>query len=328
VIALVTGAAGFIGSHLCEHLLDAGDEVRGVDAFTDYYLRSRKEDNISPLLGHPRLTFVEGDLAEMSLAGLVEGADVVYHLAAQPGVRSSWGSDFDSYVKHNITATQRLLEACRLRPPGTLVYASSSSVYGDAESHPTSESTPPRPVSPYGVSKLAAELLCHAYGVNFDLPIASLRLFTVYGPRQRPDMALARLVAAALTGGAFYLYGDGEQTRDVTFVRDVVTAMRDAAVSGWVGVANIGGGVSVSMNEVVAMVSSLCGPIEVVRQAASAGDVRHTGADTTVAAEGFGYEPRTTLEEGVRAMIEWERSRTTVGSSPVARGFAGRPPRA
>jgi nucleoside-diphosphate-sugar epimerase len=316
MIALVTGAAGFIGSHLCEHLLDVGDEVRGVDAFTDYYARPRKEDNLSALLARPRFAFVEADLAEMPLAALVDGVDVVYHLAGQPGVRTSWGSAFDSYVRNNISATQRLLEACRHRPPGKLVYASSSSVYGDAEAHPTSESTHPRPVSPYGVTKLAGELLCGAYRANFGLPTASLRLFTVYGPRQRPDMAFARLVACALTGRPFSLYGDGAQTRDVTFVKDVVTAMRDAAVSEWVGVANIGGGIRVSMNEVVGMVASLCGPIEVIRTGASAGDVRHTSADTTAAAEAFGYEPRTTLEDGLQAMIESELSRQPSAPAP------------
>lgn len=319
MIALVTGSAGFIGSHLCEHLLAAGDEVRGIDAFTDYYARSRKEENLSALVGRRGFTFFEADLAEVPLGSFVDGVDVVYHLAGQPGVRSSWGSDFDIYLRQNVLATQRLLEACRSRPPAKFVYASSSSIYGDAASYPTQESTRPAPASPYGVTKLAAEHLCELYRVSFSVPTVSLRLFTVYGPRQRPDMAFSRLVASANGRDAFELYGDGEQTRDVTFVGDVVKAMRDAATSGWVGIANIGGGVEVSMNEVIAMISSLCGRVEVTRRPASAGDVRHTSADTRVAATAFGYQPRTSLAEGLRAMVDLERTparrrRSLVGS--------------
>jgi nucleoside-diphosphate-sugar epimerase len=312
MIALVTGAAGFVGSHLCEHLLAVGDEVRGVDAFTEYYGRSRKEENLSTLLGRRRFTFVEGELEEMPLGPLIDGVDVIYHLAGQPGVRESWGAEFEVYVQRNILATQRLLEACRLRPPAKLVFASSSSVYGDAPSYPTAETVRPQPVSPYGVTKLAAEHLCELYRVAFSVPTVSLRLFTVYGPRQRPDMAFSRLVACAVAEDVFELYGDGEQTRDFTFVGDVVEAMRNAAVSDWVGVANVGGGVRVSMNEVVALVSSICGPIEVARQPPSVGDARHTGADTTVATTAFGYQPRSELSEGLRAMVEWERTRHAV----------------
>lgn len=312
MIALVTGAAGFVGSHLCEHLLAAGDEVRGVDGFTEYYARSRKEENLAGLLGRDRFTFVEGDLQEAPLTPLVDGVDVVYHLAGQPGVRPSWGSEFGVYVQRNVLATQRLLEECRLRPPAKLVYTSSSSVYGDAPSFPTSESVRPQPVSPYGVTKLAAEHLCELYRVAFSLPTVSLRLFTVYGPRQRPDMAFSRLVTCAVEGTVFELYGDGEQTRDFTFVGDVVQALRDAAASDWVGLANIGGGVRVSLNEVVALVSSICGPVEVARQPASPGDARHTGADITTAASAFGYRPGTTLVEGLQTMVEWERGRHAV----------------
>jgi nucleoside-diphosphate-sugar epimerase len=312
VVVLVTGAAGFIGSHLCERLVADGDVVRAVDAFTDYYPRSQKEANIARLLGDGRFVFVEADLAEVPLAALIEGVDSVYHLAAQPGVRSSWGSDFATYVRHNVLVTQRLLDACLDQLPGKLVFASSSSVYGEAEYYPTSELVRPQPISPYGVTKLAAEHLCEVYRVNFGLPTASLRLFTVYGPRQRPDMAFSRLVHDAVHGGDFELYGDGEQTRDCTFVGDVVTAMRDAATSDWVGVANIGGGHQVSMNEVIVRLSRICGPVGVSRKPPVAGDARHTGADTRVAAAGFGYRPRTTLDEGLRAMVEWERAREVV----------------
>jgi nucleoside-diphosphate-sugar epimerase len=310
--ALVTGAAGFIGSHLCEHLLDAGDEVRAVDAFTEYYARSSKEENLSALLGRERFELVEGDLEVMPLLPLVEGVDVVYHLAGQPGVRSSWGGDFDVYVRRNVLATQRLLEVCRLAAPVKVVHASSSSVYGNALTHPTVESACPHPVSPYGVTKLAAEHLCEVYRDAFAIPTASLRLFTVYGPRQRPDMAFSRLVACALHGGVFELFGDGDQTRDTTFVGDVVAAMRDAARSDWVGVANVGGGQRVSMNDAIALVSSICGRVDVSRRPRSTGDVRHTGADTRLAEAAFGYRPRTTLCEGLAAMVEWERSRQEV----------------
>jgi nucleoside-diphosphate-sugar epimerase len=312
MLVLVTGAAGFIGSHLCELLLAAGDEVRGIDCFTDYYPRERKLANIAPLLHEDRFGLIEDDLADVSLAELLAGVDVVYHLAAQSGVRTSWGADFATYVKHNVLATQRLLEACREQPPRKLVFASSSSVYGDAASYPTSEAVRPQPVSPYGVTKLASEHLCELYRVNFGLPIASLRLFSVYGPRQRPDMAFSRLVECALHGGVFELYGDGEQTRDCTFVGDVVRGMREAAESDWVGVANIGGGMQVSMNHVIARLSEICAPVEVSRKLPRAGDVRNTGADISVAAAGFGYQPRTTLDEGLRAMADWERARGVV----------------
>jgi len=312
MIALVTGAAGFIGSHLCELLLAEGDEVRGVDCLTDYYPRDRKLANLERALAQERFSLHEDDLAAAPLAGLLDGVEVVYHLAAQPGVRSSWGGEFELYVRNNVLATQRLLEACRERPLAKLLFASSSSIYGDASSYPTAETATPRPLSPYGVTKLAAEHLCGVYRANFDLPATALRLFTVYGPRQRPDMAFARLTELAVSGGVFELYGDGEQTRDFTYVGDVVRAMRDAVRSDWLGVANVGGGIRVSMNEVIERLSELCGPIEVARKPPSAGDVRDTGADTGIAAAGFGYRPRTTLEEGLRAMVDWQSSREAV----------------
>jgi nucleoside-diphosphate-sugar epimerase len=305
MVAVVTGAAGFIGSHLCEHLVAAGEEVRGIDAFTDYYARPVKEEHIASLVEDERFTLVEGDLAELALAPVLDGATVVYHLAAQPGVRSSWGSSFHRYVQHNILATERLLDACRHHPLRKVVYASSSSIYGNAESHPTAESTSPQPVSPYGITKLAGEHLCDVYGSNYSVPTTCLRLFTVYGPRQRPDMAFARLVSCAVLGRPFELYGDGEQTRDCTYVGDVVNAMREAAESDWTGVANIGGGSPVSMNDAIALIREMLGPIEVLRRPGSPGDVRHTSADTRVAAAAFGYLPKATLEEGLRAMVEW-----------------------
>jgi nucleoside-diphosphate-sugar epimerase len=306
VKALVTGAAGFVGSHLCELLVEHGDEVLAVDCYTEYYERSRKERNLSHALSSGAVELIEADLANADVPALLEGVEVVYHLAGQPGVRPSWGRDFDTYVHHNVLATQSLLEACRERPLRKFVYASSSSVYGDAEEYPTAESLRPRPVSPYGVTKLAAEHLCELYRTNFGLPTASLRLFTVYGPRQRPDMAFSRLIAAATGGRRFELYGDGEQTRDFTFVGDVVRAMRQAALSGWSGVANIGGGSRTSMANVIATVAEIAGrSLEVEMSPDQPGDVRHTAADITVAAEGFGYAPRTSLREGLRVMFDW-----------------------
>ena len=308
MIALVTGAAGFVGSHLSAALLDDGAEVLGVDAFTDYYSRLRKEQNLAHLRGRPGFSFLEDDLSEAPLAPLLDGVDCVFHLAGQPGVRASWGPDFVQYVRHNIAATQRLLEASMLHPLRKFVFSSSSSVYGDAEAYPTPESLRPQPVSPYGVTKLAAEHLCEVYRTSFGVPVASLRLFTVYGPRQRPDMAFSRLVAAALAGEEFEVYGDGEQTRDFTFVGDVVQAMRDAAASDWCGVANIGGGSRTSLNAVLDIVSDLCGELRVVRRPQATGDVRHTAADTSVAQAAFGYRPRTSLPEGLAAMVTWARS--------------------
>jgi nucleoside-diphosphate-sugar epimerase len=306
--ALVTGAAGFVGSHLSSALLDAGAEVTGVDMFTDYYERERKEANLAGLIGRPGFRFVEADLAEADLDPLTAGADQVFHLAGQPGVRASWGLDFPVYVRQNITVTQRVLEACRRADPVRVVYASSSSVYGDAEAYPTSESLRPQPVSPYGVTKLAGEHLCEVYRRSFGLSVVSLRLFTVYGPRQRPDMAFARLVRAAVRGEPFEVYGDGRQTRDFTFVDDVVRAMRDAASSRWSGVANIGGGSRTSLNDVLGIVAGLCGDLRLVYLQAARGDVRDTAADTSVAAGAFGYAARTSLPEGLAAMVAWERA--------------------
>jgi nucleoside-diphosphate-sugar epimerase len=305
---VVTGVAGFIGSFLAEALLERGHEVVGIDAFTPYYPSREKRANLVGLRRRPEFWLVEDDLTRMELDAWLDGASVVFHQAAQPGVRSSWGADFPTYVTNNVLATQRLLEACKGRPLGKLIYASSSSVYGDAESYPTAETLRPQPVSPYGVTKLAAEHLCEVYRKSFDVPTASLRLFTVYGPRQRPDMAFSRLVGAALAGEAFELYGDGEQTRDFTFVGDVVQAMADVARSPWSGVANIGGGSRTSLNGVLAIVRELCGEIRLTRRSRATGDVRHTAADISVAKAAFGYRPRTSLAQGLAAMVAWERS--------------------
>jgi nucleoside-diphosphate-sugar epimerase len=307
VRSVVTGAAGFVGSHLSEFLLAEGDEVVGVDCFTDYYGRELKERNVEAALDHERFTLRRENLLDANLTDLFDGADVVYHLAGQPGVRPSWGSDFSVYVEQNILATQAVLEAARSLPGTKVVYASSSSVYGNAESYPTAETVRPQPVSPYGVTKLAAEHLCELYRTGFGLPTASLRFFTVYGPRQRPDMAFSRLVAAGLGGELFELYGDGTQTRDFTYVADIVRALRDAAVSPFVGVANIGGGSRTSMNEVIDIVSELAGEPQIRRLPNVRGDVQDTAADTRTAFEGFGYVPRVSLREGLASMVEAAR---------------------
>ncbi|MFF1379681.1 NAD-dependent epimerase/dehydratase family protein [Streptomyces sp. NPDC058308] len=302
--AVVTGAAGFIGSHLCAHLLAAGDSVLGIDVLTDYYDPALKERNLRDLIPQPSFTFHRVDLLEAALEPLVDGADVVYHLAGQPGVRSSWGKDFELYARRNVLASQRLLEAVRDRPLRKFVYASSSSVYGDAPVIPTGESVCPRPLTPYGVTKLSAEHLCEIYRITFGLPAVSLRLFSVYGPRQRPDMALARLIEAALTGGPFPLYGNGEQIRDFTYVHDVVTAMRDAAGSSFTGVANLGGDAPVSMKHAIAAVERLVGPVNLDPRPGSHGDARRTAADIALAARAFGYRPRTELDDGLAAMAD------------------------
>ena len=300
---VVTGAAGFVGSHLCDFLLARGDEVLGIDSFTEYYDSSAKERNISTALGHERFRLLRADLLELPLDDVLRDAEVVYHLAGQPGVRPSWGAEFATYVSRNVLATQAVLEAARRLPLHKLVYASSSSVYGDAEAYPTAETLRPQPVSPYGVTKLAAEHLCELYRIGFGVPAVSLRLFTVYGPRQRPDMAFSRLVAAGVNGSVFELYGEGTQTRDFTYVSDVVAAMWAAGRSDFTGVANVGGGARTSMNEVLDIVADLGAAPVVRRVPRQRGDVRDTAADIRRAAEGFGYQPQVDLRQGLAAMV-------------------------
>ncbi|MGF1432403.1 NAD-dependent epimerase/dehydratase family protein, partial [Kitasatospora sp. LaBMicrA B282] len=315
---VVTGAAGFIGSHLCEHLLDSGDEVVGVDALTEYYDPALKRRNLARLLGRPRFAFHRADLLRLPLAELFAGADVVYHLAGQPGVRASWGEEFGCYLERNVQVTQRVLEAARGARLRKLVYASSSSVYGDAAAYPVAETLRPRPVSPYGVTKLAAEHLCELYRGCFGVPTVSLRLFSVYGPRQRPDMAFARLIPAALDGVPFPLHGDGQQSRDFTYVRDVVTVMRQAALRPWTGVANVGGGRRVTMNQVIELVSALAAPVVLRRLPEQHGDVRHTGADITLARRYLGYRPAVGIHQGLAAMVAAELAER--GELPVRTG--------
>jgi nucleoside-diphosphate-sugar epimerase len=304
---VVTGAAGFIGSHLTEKLLAGGNDVVGIDCFTDYYERDIKEKNLEPARGHARFSFEELDLVDDDLGPALDGASVVYHLAGQPGVRPSWGSQFDQYVRDNIIATQRLLEGLKGSPIKRLVFAGSSSVYGDAEMFPTRESALPRPVSPYGVTKLAAEHLTHLYTRNFDIPAVSVRYFTVYGPRQRPDMAFARFMRALSDGQEIEVYGDGEQTREFTYVSDAVAGTIKAAGADVIGqVFNLGGGSRVTVNQVLATLEEISG-MEVRRQnlPAAPGDPRHTGASINLARERLGWEPRVSLRDGLDKQWRW-----------------------
>jgi nucleoside-diphosphate-sugar epimerase len=305
--ALITGVAGFIGSTLAERLLAQGARVTGIDCFTDYYPRPVKERNLQGPRASDRFTFVEAALQETDLLPLLDGVTHVFHLAAQAGVRRSWGREFQVYTVNNIEATQVLLEACVGRPIERLVYASSSSVYGDNTPVPMREDALPQPVSPYGVSKLAAEQLCYLYSVNHGVPATSVRYFTVYGPRQRPDMGFHRFLSAVLRGQAITVYGDGEQTRDFTFVADAVSATIAAAERGVPGRAyNIGGGSRVSLNEVLDIIGRVTGrPLTIERGPAQKGDMRDTWADTSLARADLGFSPSVTLADGLAAEYRW-----------------------
>lgn len=306
---LVTGAAGFIGSNLSERLLELGHTVIGVDSFTDYYSPEFKRSNLRRAQSMPGYRFIEGDLLDLRLEDLIAEVDWVFHQAAQPGVRTSWGLHFDVYVRNNILVTQRLLEVAKTFRIRRFVYASSSSVYGNAPELPLKETARPQPVSPYGVSKLAAEHLCHLYYVNYHVPTVSLRYFTVYGPRQRPDMAFHRFIKAALLGTDVIVFGDGEQSRDFTYVSDVVAANIQAAmIDDAIGrVFNIGGGSRVTLNAVIDIISKLTGHLTVRHEEEQKGDVRHTLSDTTQACEVLGYSPTVGIEEGLSYEVEWMR---------------------
>lgn len=305
--ALVTGAAGFIGSHLTARLLDQGAEVIGLDCFTDYYPRALKEANVRVNAGSPRFRLVEAAIQEADLPALLEGVTHVFHLAAQAGVRKSWGKDFQHYTVNNVEATQALLEALVDRPIERLVYASTSSVYGDFAPIPMREDTYLQPVSPYGVTKLAAEHLCMLYHVNHGVPATALRYFTVYGPRQRPDMGFHKFLKAAHEGRPITVYGDGEQTRDFTYVGDAAAATHLAGLKGVPGrVYNIGGGSRVSVNQVLQLIEQVVGkPVTIAREGVQKGDMRDTYADTSRARADLGFEPGTGLAEGLAAEYAW-----------------------
>jgi UDP-glucose 4-epimerase len=307
--ALVTGAAGFIGSTLTDRLLADGVRVTGVDAFTDYYDVSLKRRNIAVALAHQSFELLELDLGTADLAPLPE-VDVVFHNAAQPGVRASWGREFAAYTQHNVLATQRLLERYKRSKLERIIYASSSSIYGDAESYPTSEAMLPRPFSPYGVTKLAGEHLALLYGRNFGLPVAALRYFTVYGPRQRPDMAFHRFCRAMLANEPITVYGDGLQSRDFTFVADAV----EANVRAWKraapqGVYNVGGGSQVTVLEAIALLEKSLGrKARVNLEPRPAGDPLRTRADATRLATDLGYATKVGIADGLAAQADWART--------------------
>jgi UDP-glucuronate 4-epimerase len=320
---LVTGAAGFIGSQVAEALLLQGNSVIGVDAFTHYYARSVKEQNLSRLRTFENFRFVEADLRTADLVALLDGTTLVVHQAGQPGVRLSWGDQFVDYVGHNIVATQRLLEAARRTDVQRFVYASSSSIYGNAASFPTTETTLPHPFSPYGMTKLAGEHLCTLYAENWGLSTVALRYFTVYGPRQRPDMAFNRFITAALEGREIQVYGDGEQRRDFTYVGDVVRANLLAAQrplpSG--SVINIAGGSYATVNMVLEHIAELVGEEVRIRHVGTqAGDVEETRADCRLARLLLGWNPTVQLSEGLAHQVRWHSAgRLSVVASDAAR---------
>lgn len=315
-VALVTGAAGFIGSHLAERLLAENYSVIGLDCFTDFYPRRLKENNVRSLRASPHFELVETDLNDADLCGLLkrEAVGYVFHEAGQAGVRPSWGSHFQDYVTRNLLATQALLEACSALERGQitrLVFASSSSVYGDAEQLPTNEDVLPRPVSPYGVTKLAAEHLCFLYARQYGLPVTALRYFSVYGPRQRPDMGFNIFIDALLNDRPLRVLGDGEQTREFTFVGDIVEANVLALRhrSNGAHLYNIGGGSRVTVNAALELLGELMGAMPRVEyRARAAGDHRHGAADISRAQRELGYQPRVSLAEGLRRQVEWQRA--------------------
>lgn len=309
---LVTGAAGFIGSTLCDRLLESGHSVTGIDSFVPYYSRELKEENLRGAHASENFSFMEKDLCEVFEdpdSGFLNDYDVVFHQAAQAGVRSSWGKDFQIYIHNNINASQKLLEAAKRKPGIRIVYASSSSVYGETDRFPMNENDATRPVSPYGVSKLAAENLMHLYNHNFGVETVSLRYFTVYGPRQRPDMAFHRIIRSILTGEEFRLFGSGNQSRDFTFVGDIVDANISAATMGKPGkIYNLGGGTRISMNDVIALMEKIAGKkANVVREGRQDGDVTNTGADVSSAKADLNFKPAVSLEEGLEREIEYIR---------------------
>ena len=310
--ALVTGCAGFIGSHLTESLLVDGHTVLGVDCFNDNYGRRDKLENLEQARSWDDFEFVPIDLSRGDLLDVVADCDVLFHLGAEPGVRSSWGQRFETYVRNNVMATQHLLEAAKQWPEKRFVYASSSSVYGQAETMPTREDTIPRPLSPYGTTKLAAEHLCSLYGANYGLPVVILRYFSVYGPRQRPDMAFNIFCRAAVADEPIAVYGDGMQTRDFTYVSDVVAGTRAAAEApdALGGTFNLGGGSCVCLRSALDLIEDCAGRrLEIQYLDVQPGDVRDTGADTTLARKVLGFVPKVPLADGLVEEFEWAAAR-------------------
>jgi UDP-glucose 4-epimerase len=304
---LITGVAGFIGSHLAEALVARGYRVVGLDTFTDFYPRTMKEANLANLRQMPAFQFIEADIRTSDLVALLTGIDYVFHLAAQAGVRASWGDSFTTYVEHNVLATQRLLEAVKKSDVQRMIYASSSSVYGNIPALPALEESQLLPISPYGVTKLAGENLCRLYNIEHGLPTISLRYFSVYGPRQRPDMAFHKFIRAFLLDEPITVYGDGEQSRDFTYVGDIVAANLAAMKHGRLGASyNLGGGDQVTINRVVHLLELITGRRgNVTYSIRQSGDAAHTIADTTAARRELGFEPAFTLLDGLHEEVKW-----------------------
>jgi UDP-glucuronate 4-epimerase len=319
VRALVTGAAGFVGSHLAETLLNRGDSVVGVDCFTPYYDREVKEENLASARTYERFEFVEADLRSLDIEAALNGVDAVFHQAGQAGVRLSWSDGFADYVGHNVLATQRLLEAVqRARPGARVVYASSSSVYGNQARYPTVETDIPKPFSPYGVTKLAAEHLCGLYAENWGVHTVSLRYFTVFGPRQRPDMSIHRLCQAAVDGSTFPLYGDGTQIREFTYVSDIVAANLAAAESEVAPgtFVNVAGGAEIVLTDLIALVGEVAGsPVTVEPEGKKAGDSVRNGGAIDRARALLDWEPKVSLRDGIAAQIAWHRTQSASSST-------------
>ncbi|MGD1921355.1 MAG: NAD-dependent epimerase/dehydratase family protein [Pleurocapsa sp.] len=309
---IVTGVAGFIGSHLAEALLEQGAKVIGIDQFNNYYSPQLKQNNIVNLKKYPEFKLIKGYIQDLDWQELLQSVDVVYHQAAQAGVRASWGEDFHQYTERNINATQVILEGAKqVKSLQRIVYASSSSIYGDAVTMPTPETLCPQPVSPYGITKLAGERLCWLYQQNFGVPVTALRYFTVYGPRQRPDMAFHKFFQAAISDQAISIYGDGQQTRDYTYVSDAVAANLAAGeIPEAIGeVFNIGGGSRVTLMELLAIMEQVIGhPIKKDYVDKAAGDARHTSADVTKAEKILNYIPQVSLIVGLVQEWQWIKS--------------------
>jgi nucleoside-diphosphate-sugar epimerase len=305
--SVVTGAAGFIGSHLCQRLIELGHNVIGIDCLTDYYPRALKQRNLKGLRSS-KFRYLRRDLTVADLSRIVRPCDYVFHLAAQPGVRGSWGESFEKYVRNNILATQAVLEAAKGSKVTKLICTSSSSIYGEQTALPTPEDTSPKPVSPYGITKLAAENLCRIYDRNFTVPIVILRYFTVYGPRQRPDMAFHRFIDSALRGSTIVVYGDGSASRDFTYVADAVDATILAMEKSEPGqVFNVGSGEPVTVNDAISTLEKILGKeISVRHEETQRGDVTNTHADINRARTLLGFKPRTDLRQGLGEQVRWQ----------------------
>jgi UDP-glucose 4-epimerase len=304
---LITGVAGFVGSHLAERLLEEGFDLIGVDSFLDYYPKEIKENNLRRVIENPKFKFIEANLLGLNLKEIFEQVEAVFHQAAIPGVRASWGKDFSQYVENNIQATQVLLEACKDVKIKKFIYASSSSVYGDSDELPIKETSPTQPVSPYGVSKLAGEHLTSLYFKGYGIPTVSLRYFTVYGPRQRPDMGFHKFISAVLLGREIDIYGTGEQTRDFTFIGDAVEANLQAFFGGKEGeVYNVGGGSRIKLIETIRIIEEISGKRAGLKyRDPQRGDAKHTYADVSKAKRDFGYSPEVNIYEGLKRHYEW-----------------------